>query len=439
MPEPDNTDSLPTKAWNEETGPLPARVVRPGAQPAPPAGHHPPPGRGRWQVPTPEEVQRSFPQYEIVSCLGRGGMGAVYKGWQKSLHRFIAIKILPPEAILETTDFAERFQRECVRALARLQHPGIVGVHDAGETADGLLYFIMEYVEGTDVHKMVASTGKLAPDRALAITKQVCDALDYAHGHGVIHRDIKPSNIMIENGGRVKVADFGLAKVAADDSSLVTGTHASFGTPEFMAPEAMSGMANVDHRGDLYAVGVMLYQMLTGELPRGRFELPSIHTPGLDVRFDAIIDRAMQKKPDKRYSNAVELRSDLERIQTVPLSPYSVAAGSGADTGHSPAGVPTEQYVAAGNESGASGAESGKSRPQPVDSASGKVRKFRYVGAAAAILAVVGGAIYLAGQKTKPAVQGSVSSGHARPQRRPNQGMHFRKGPRAIPLRMSWG
>jgi serine/threonine protein kinase/formylglycine-generating enzyme required for sulfatase activity len=405
MPDPDHSESLPTKSWSEATGPLPARIVRPGPQPVPP-------GRGRWQAPTPEEVQRSFPLYEIISCLGRGGMGAVYKGWQKSLHRFVAIKILPPEADLETADFAERFQREA-RALARLQHPGIVAVHDAGETADGLLYFVMEYVEGTDVHKMVASTGKLAPDRALAITVQVCDALEYAHGQGVIHRDIKPSNIMVEKDGRVKVADFGLAKVATDDSSLVTGTHASMGTPEFMAPEAMAGMANVDHRADLYAVGVMLYQMLTGELPRGRFELPSIHTPGLDVRFDAIIDRAMQKRPEKRYSSAVKLRSDLERIQTVPLSPHFAASGEAVDAGRPSTSQQTERHIAAGNESQASGAASAPSVTGP---SSAKARQL-YAGLAAAILAVavVWGAIILAGQKAKPAAHPSAGSGNATP------------------------
>jgi serine/threonine protein kinase len=241
-------------------------------------------------------------------------MGAVYQGWQKSLDRFAAIKILPSQIEDHDGNFAGRFKREA-KAMARFSHPGIVSVYDAGETPDGLLYFVMDYVEGTDLHKTVAAEGALPAEQALAISSQICDALAYAHQRGVIHRDIKPSNIMIDAAGRVKVADFGIAKVANDETaSLVTGTHMRLGTPDFMAPEALHKTGLVDHRADLYAVGVMLYQMLTGEVPRGRFDLPSVRRPGLDLRFDAIVDRAMQKDPEKRYASAVEIRGDLERI-----------------------------------------------------------------------------------------------------------------------------
>ncbi len=251
-------------------------------------------------------------------------MGAVYQGWQKSLRRLVAIKILPPGLQDNGGNFAERFQREA-HAMARFSHPGIVGVHDAGETASGLFYFVMEYIEGTDVQKLVRSQGPLSTDQALAITAHVCDALAYAHKRGVIHRDIKPSNIMVDAEGQVKVADFGLAKLANDDSAaLVTGTNVSMGTPDFMAPEALYGIGQVDHRADLYAVGVMLYQMLTGEVPRGRFDLPSVHRPGVDPRFDAIVDRAMQRNPEKRYSSAADIRTDLEKIRSDPL-PTSTA------------------------------------------------------------------------------------------------------------------
>ena len=259
-------------------------------------------------------------------------MGAVYKGWQKSLDRFVAIKILPPQLEDGEGNFAERFQREA-KAMARFAHPGIVSVYDAGETPEGLLYFIMEYVEGTDVQKLVAAEKRLSPAHALGITVRVCDALAYAHRRGVIHRDIKPSNIMVDADGQVKIADFGLVKVIDNDSALLTGTHLSMGTPDFMAPETMLGMGKVDQRADLYAVGVMLYQMLTGQLPRGRFEPPSVKTPGLDMRFDAIIDRALQTDPEKRYSTATEIRTDLDRIITEPFSggivvpPRSKSAG----------------------------------------------------------------------------------------------------------------
>ncbi len=162
--------------------------------------------------------------------------------------------------------------------MARFSQRGIVAVHDAGQTADGLVYFVMEYIEGTDVQKMLKTQGPLPPEHALAITAHVCDALAYAHLRGVIHRDIKPVNIMVDRDGQVKVADFGLAKVASDHSAaLVTGSHVSMGTMDFMAPEALlGGMTAVDHRAGLCAVGAMLCQMLTGEVPRGRFDLPSV-------------------------------------------------------------------------------------------------------------------------------------------------------------------
>jgi serine/threonine protein kinase len=246
-------------------------------------------------------------------------MGAVYQGWQKSLRRLVAIKILPPGLDDNGANFAERFQREA-QAMARFSHPGIVAVFDAGETADGLLYFVIEYIEGTDVQKMVKTQGPLSPEHALAITAHVCDALAYAHKRGVIHRDIKPANIMVDTEGQVKVADFGLAKVATDDSAaMVTGSHVSMGTMDFMAPEALYGMRQVDQRADLYAVGVMLYQMLTGEVPRGMFDPPSVHRPGIDVRFDAIVARAMQKDPEKRYGSATDIRTDLDKILTQPV------------------------------------------------------------------------------------------------------------------------
>jgi hypothetical protein len=240
-------------------------------------------------------------------------MGAVYQAWQRNLRRFVAIKILPPEFEDGDVQFAERFRREA-RAMARLVHPGIVSVYDNGETADGLLYFTMEYVEGTDVQKMVVAQGHLSPSDAISIAIHVCDALAYAHQSGVIHRDIKPSNIMVNKEGRVKVGDFGLAKVTDSDSAMLTGTHLSMGTPDFMAPETLMGIGNADHRADLYAVGVMLYRMLTGQLPRGRFDPASHCVSELDSRIDAIIDRALQPRPEKRYSSADEISVDLRRV-----------------------------------------------------------------------------------------------------------------------------
>ncbi len=211
--------------------------------------------------------------------------------------------------------------------MARLKHPGIIPVHDAGETPDGLLYFVMDYVDGTDVQKLVVAQKRLSVEQALTITTHVLDALAYAHEHGIIHRDIKPANIMLDNEGRVLVADFGLARNTLGDSVLLTGTHVAMGTPDFMAPESRLGASHADHRADLYAVGVMLYRMITGKLPHGRFEIPSRVVPGLDKRLDRIVDRTLQTERDARYSSAIALRADLEPILTHTRSRRSSGFG----------------------------------------------------------------------------------------------------------------
>ena len=269
--------------------------------------------RGKWQPPSAEELQLGLPQYEIRQMLGRGGMGVVYQGWQKSLDRLVAIKILNQQLENRTPGFAERFKREA-RAMARFAHPGIIAVHDAGETDGGLLYFVMEYVDGTDVQQMLAREGRFAPERAMEIAGHVCTALAYAHQRGVVHRDIKPANVMVDAEGGVKVADFGLVKIAAEEAAPLTRPMEAMGTPNYMAPETMLGLDRVDHRADLYAVGVMLYVMLTGQIPRGTFEAPSRWVAGLDPRLDAVVKQAMQRDPEQRYASAGDLRRDLESI-----------------------------------------------------------------------------------------------------------------------------
>ena len=267
-----------------------------------------------WQPPTVEELQKLLPQYEISAFIARGGMGAVYKGMQKTLRRPVAIKVLPPE-INNGSDlqFAARFKHEA-QAMAQLSHPNIVAVFDAGETPDGLLYFVMEFIEGTDVAQLIASEGIVEPRRAIQITTAVCEALAFAHEEGIIDRDIKPSNIMIDKRGRVKVADFGLAKTVNLEHSLQTQSNMAMGTPDFIAPEALMPGMKVDQRADIYAVGVMLYQMLTGHIPRGRFELPSGVVPRVDKGLDAVVDRAMQTDREKRYSTALEMKVEVESV-----------------------------------------------------------------------------------------------------------------------------
>ncbi|MEQ1851651.1 MAG: bifunctional serine/threonine-protein kinase/formylglycine-generating enzyme family protein, partial [Chthoniobacteraceae bacterium] len=288
---------------------------------------------GGWEPLTTEEVAALLPAgaYTVESLVGRGGMGAVYKAWQKSLDRHVAIKILPPDLLGGDLDFAGRFKREA-RATAKLKHPGIVPVHDAGESAEGFLYFVMDFVEGTDVQKMIAARGKLPPEEALGIVARVLGALACAHEHGIIHRDIKPANIMVAPDGQVLVADFGLARSTATDTTLFTGSHVAMGTPDYMPPEAKRGLEPVDQRADLFAVGVMLYEMLTGQVPRGRFDPPSRVVPGLDRRLDSIVDKLLQTDRDKRYSTAIEVKTALDPILTRTLARRSGRTPSAAKT-----------------------------------------------------------------------------------------------------------
>jgi serine/threonine protein kinase len=202
--------------------------------------------------------------------------------------------------------------------MARMNHVGIVKVYDFGETQAGLLYIVMEFIDGTDVSQMIRAQGKLPQDYALAITAHVGDALAYAHKNGVIHRDIKPANILINQEGTVKVADFGLAKMNDSSQRGLTKTNTAMGTPDFVAPEALSPGTVVDGRADLYAMGVMLYQMLTGEIPRGMWSMPSTKV-GTDPRYDAVILKAMQTDRELRYQDATEIRRDLDVIMTQPL------------------------------------------------------------------------------------------------------------------------
>ena len=283
---------------------------------------NPPPkttgGGWRWEPPTPEELQEILPQYEVHQLIGRGGMGAVYKGLQLSLDRAVAIKLLPPAIEQQDLAFAERFKNEA-RLMGRMNHPAIVSVFDFGRTADGQLYFVMEYVDGTDVQRMIAREGKLPPEHALAITAHLCDALGYAHKLGIVHRDIKPSNVLIDIEGRVKVADFGLAKLSdKTKNSGLTQTGMAMGTPDFVAPEALMHGSDVDGRADIYAVGVMLYQMLTGDIPRGMFKMPSQKFQSIDPRFDAIVRRALEHDREERYQSSHELRLALDVILTTP-------------------------------------------------------------------------------------------------------------------------
>lgn len=338
------------------------------------------PQESQAQAPAPEVLAAQFPQLEILELLGRGGMGAVYKARQKELGRVVALKILPP-GTGDDPAFAERFTREA-RALAKLNHPGIVTLYEFGRTdgarlwsqtqpqcaattvgvetiesaaagashiAAPLYYFLMEFVDGVTLRQLLARE-RISAREALAIVPQICDALQYAHDQGIVHRDIKPENILMDRRGRVKLADFGLAKIVAQASPPassggvsaatpepgetgpggpenrqmgtpaprdLTNTGKIMGTPQYMSPEQIETPGEVDHRTDIYALGVVFYQMLTGELPGRKIEPPS-RKIAIDVRLDEVVLRALEKKPELRYQQASILKTQVETIASTP-------------------------------------------------------------------------------------------------------------------------
>lgn len=292
--------------------------------------------------PALDEIARHFPQFEILECLGRGGMGVVYKARQPKLNRLVALKILAPEKVADTK-FSERFQREA-QALARLNHPNIVTVYDFGE-ADGLYFLTMEFVDGVSLRQLL-QTRKIAPEEALAIVPKICEALQFAHEQGVVHRDIKPENVLLDKQGRLKIADFGIAKIVADagESPFVVPPSGGpdrlkpelqtltqnqvLGTPHYMAPEQVEKPATVDHRADIYSLGVVFYEMLTGELPLGRFQPPSRKVQ-VDVRLDEVVLHALEKEPERRYQHASEVKTAVENLSDVKTGAGGIAKGSG--------------------------------------------------------------------------------------------------------------
>ena len=269
----------------------------------------------RFVPPSVAEVARLFPQLEIISLVGQGGMGAVYKARQPTLDRFVALKILPPGAA-DDAGFAERFNREA-RALARLNHPNIVAVHDFGQLG-GQPYLVMEFVDGPNL-RQVEQAGRLTPAEALQIIPQICEALHFAHSEGIVHRDIKPENILIDKKGRVKITDFGIAKIVGVPAGKVslTGAKDLLGTPHYMAPEQVEHPQMVDHRADIFSLGVVFYEMLTGELPLGKFQPPSKKVQ-VDVRLDEVVLHTLEKEPERRYQHVSEVKTDVEHIAHTP-------------------------------------------------------------------------------------------------------------------------
>jgi serine/threonine protein kinase len=276
----------------------------------------------------PAELAPHFPQLEILECLGRGGMGVVYKARQKSLNRLVALKLLAPERA-DDPQFAERFTREA-QALAALNHPNIVAVYDFGQ-AGGFYFLLMEFVDGVNLRQLLRAK-RLTSKEALSIVPPVCEALQCAHDHGIVHRDIKPENLLIDKNGTVKIADFGIAKLVASEvvrdadagaqesaSGVASASRATipFGTPDYAAPEQRGTRRDVDHRADIYSLGVVLYEMLTGELPADKLQPPSRKVQ-IDVRLDEIVMRALHQEPELRYRTVMDFHSDVRTVVDGP-------------------------------------------------------------------------------------------------------------------------
>ncbi len=271
-------------------------------------------------APSLEEIAAAFPQWEIVRLIGQGGMGFVYQARQPSLDRTVALKILSPELGRDPA-FAERFAREA-RTLGKLHHPNIVTVFEHGESG-GYFYLLMEYVDGVNLRQAMRA-GRFTPEQALALVPPICDALQAAHAQGVWHRDIKPENILLDTRGGVKIADFGIARLVGDPHRdfTLTITGGALGSAAYMAPEQHENPRNVDHRADIYSLGVVIYEMLTGELPLGRFPAPS-QRAAVNARIDEIVFRTLEKVREMRQQSAEEVKTEVEGVKKISSSPES--------------------------------------------------------------------------------------------------------------------
>lgn len=288
-------------------------------------------GSPRRPAPDVAALSPHFPDLEIQSLLGQGGMGAVYRVRQKSLGRDAALKVLSLDADADPA-FGERFSREA-QLLASLDHPNIVAVYGAGK-AGPFWFLLMELVEGASLRQLIAAR-ELDPRSALSIVGQICDALQAAHDRGVVHRDIKPENVIVTRKGAAKILDFGLAKLVGQGprtGHTLTETGQVMGTVRYMAPEQWERPLSVDHRADIYSLGVVLYELLTNELPMGRFPLPS-QKAAVSSNVDQIVLKSLEKEPAQRYQHASDVRADVTRAAAAAPStgiPKPAVAGTSA-------------------------------------------------------------------------------------------------------------
>jgi serine/threonine-protein kinase len=256
--------------------------------------------------------ERARTRYELVEELGRGAMGIVYRARDNELEEFVALKILP-DNLSQNPEAVQRFRAEA-RAARRLAHPNIVRIHDIGEE-QGRKYISMEFVKGSDLKRLLRQQRKLDIDKAVSIILPICDALDYAHRQGIVHRDIKPANIMLTEDGVAKLSDFGIAKALELTGETKTG--AIIGTPLYMSPEQVQGRP-VDHRADIYSLGIMFYELLAGKPPFTEGDIayqhcrvPARPIPGIPDELNAIILKCIEKDREQRWASAGELAQAL--------------------------------------------------------------------------------------------------------------------------------
>ena len=281
-------------------------------------------------APLPTHLNNLIPhgRYLAGAIVGAGGMTVVYEAIQLSLNRPVTIKLLRCGDGAGYA-FENRFRREAM-AMAQLTHPNIVDIYDFDRISEDYLFLVLEYIEGTDLAEIMRTGGMPPPQLAMLLLPQICHALEFAHSRGIVHRDIRPANIMVTRRGEVKVTDFGLAKKFDQFNSFVTMTNMILGTPEYAAPEQVDAHREVDHRADIYALGVMIYQMLTGQLPRGAWQPPS-QRPGVDPRMDSIVFTAMMQDRNQRYQSITELRHAVEDITNRPQLASGLTLPAGPD------------------------------------------------------------------------------------------------------------
>ena len=272
-------------------------------------------GSGRWRAPEASSLSDSIPGLHVAALAGVGGMSAVYQAEQCRLGRTVAVKILPTSSTPDA-EARERFQREA-RILSGLNHPNILHIHDFGALPDGTLYLVTEWAGGGDLSKLLDGRAH-PPLKVVAWVRQIAEALDAAHARGIIHRDLKPANVLVLDDGRLTLSDFGLAHAAGGGFTAgLTVTGAVFGTFEYMAPEQMESAGKVSAAADIYALGVMTYQMLTGRVPRGAYARPS-RIARVPAEVDGFLDAAMATDPVRRPKSGAEFARLFEHACRAP-------------------------------------------------------------------------------------------------------------------------